>query len=57
MLDYTLLNAAAALVVGGVASDLRDGVSRARDLIAAGTPLEVLDRFIGATQRFAPVEA
>ncbi len=57
MLDYTLLNAAAALVVGGKAEDLRDGVSKGRELVTSGAPLQVLDRFIAVTQRFAAVEA
>jgi anthranilate phosphoribosyltransferase len=55
--DYTLLNSAAALVVGGAASDLAAGVARAREILASGMALDVLDRFIAATQRYAPVEA
>ncbi len=57
MFDYTLLNAAAALVVGGGAADLTAGVVRAREILLAGSALDVLDRFVSATQRFAPVEA
>ncbi len=34
--DAVLLNTAAALVVAGIASDLRDGVARARDSIGSG---------------------
>jgi anthranilate phosphoribosyltransferase len=57
MFDYTLLNAAAALVVGDVAADLAAGVQKARDILLSGSALRVLDRFISATQRYAPVEA
>jgi anthranilate phosphoribosyltransferase len=57
MLDYTLINAAGALVVGGAAADLKAGVAMARELVASGSPADVLDRFVAATQRFTPVEA
>ncbi len=57
MLDYTLLNAAAALVVGGKAVGLRDGVELARALVTSGAATIVLDRFIAVTQRLAPVGA
>jgi len=53
MLDYTLINAGGALVVGGVATDMRDGVARARELATSGAAASALDRFIAATQRLA----
>jgi len=56
MLDFTLLNAAAALVVGDVAGDLEEGVTRARALIESGSATRVLDSFIAATQRLAAIK-
>jgi len=56
MLDFTLLNSAAALVVGDVAGDLQEGVTRARSLIESGAATRVLDNFIAATQRLAAVK-
>ena len=55
MLDYTLMNAAAALMVGGVANGFADGVSRARELATSGAASAVLDKFIAATQQVASV--
>jgi anthranilate phosphoribosyltransferase len=55
--DYTILNAAAALVVGGATADLPTGVAKAREILTSGAAVTVLDRFVSATQRFAPVEA
>jgi anthranilate phosphoribosyltransferase len=55
MLDYTLINAAAALIVGGAASGFGDGVIRARALATSGAALAVLDRFIAATQRTSSI--
>jgi anthranilate phosphoribosyltransferase len=55
MLDYTLMNAAAALVVGGKAANLSEGVNRARAVAASGSPLNVLDRFVTLTQQLASV--
>jgi len=40
--DHTLINAAAALVVAGVAEDLRDGVDRAADAIDTGRAASTL---------------
>ena len=50
--DFTALNAAAALVVGGKASDLRTGIDQAEALIHAGMVTDVVDRFVTVTQRF-----
>jgi anthranilate phosphoribosyltransferase len=50
--DAVLLNAAAALVVAGTASDLRDGVARARESIdskAAATKLAALAKLTSET--------
>ena len=49
--DVTLLNAAAALVVGGKASGLKEGVSLAADSIDSGAALKVLDNLISFSQR------
>ncbi|CAO0803285.1 unnamed protein product [Mucor circinelloides] len=45
ILDFVLLNAAALLVVSGVASDFKDGVSKARDSIKSGKAKSVLEAF------------
>lgn len=49
--DFTALNAGLALVVGGNAKDPKDGLRRARDILASGQALEKLDAFVAATQR------
>lgn len=48
--DVVLLNAAAALLVGGVAEDLREGLSKAADSIDSGAALERLEALIAFTQ-------
>lgn len=45
ILDFVLLNAAALLVVSGIASDFKDGVSRARESIRSGKAKSVLESF------------
>ncbi|CAO3621171.1 unnamed protein product [Mucor hiemalis] len=45
ILDFVLLNAAALLVVSGIASDFKDGVSRARESICSGKAKSVLESF------------
>lgn len=45
ILDFVLLNAAALLVVSGIASDFKDGVSRARESISSGKAKSVLESF------------
>jgi anthranilate phosphoribosyltransferase len=42
--DAILLNAAAALVAAGVATDLREGLGRARDAVASGAASERLEQ-------------
>jgi anthranilate phosphoribosyltransferase len=47
--DLVLLNAAAALYVGGLAADLEAGVARAAEAIDSGAAAQVLERLIAAT--------
>jgi anthranilate phosphoribosyltransferase len=49
--DVVALNAAAALVVGGIAEDLHDGLQRARDSIDSGRAAGVLSRWIEVSNR------
>jgi anthranilate phosphoribosyltransferase len=55
--DVVRLNAAAALVVAGVAADLRDGAARAASAIDSGTAARVLDDLVRFTRLARPVEA
>lgn len=48
--DHTLLNAAAALVVAGIANDLADGVARSAKAIDTCAAAKVLDRLIEITR-------
>lgn len=50
ILDFVLLNAAALLVVGGIASDFKDGVAKARESIRSGSANKVLEAFRDMTQ-------
>ncbi|HEX7278449.1 MAG TPA: anthranilate phosphoribosyltransferase [Solirubrobacterales bacterium] len=47
--DLVLLNAAAALYVGGLAPDLEQGVARAAEAVDSGAAANVLERLIAAT--------
>ena len=47
--DLTLLNAAAAIYVGGLAADLGEGVAKAAEAIDSGGAGNVLERLIAAT--------
>lgn len=49
--DATVLNASAALVVAGIATDPRDGVARACEAIDGGAALETLDGWVAATSK------
>jgi anthranilate phosphoribosyltransferase len=49
--DVIVLNAGAAILVGGVAADLDDGVARAREAIDSGGARDVLARLVKATNR------
>jgi anthranilate phosphoribosyltransferase len=53
--DVVCLNAAAALVVGGVAADLRDGAARAAAAIDSGAAAGLLARLVDFTTRRAGV--
>ncbi len=46
-----LLNAGAAIYVGGLAEDLREGVRRAADAVASGAARDKLRQLIGASRR------
>jgi anthranilate phosphoribosyltransferase len=47
--NIVLLNAAAAIYVGGLAADLSDGVTKAASAIDSGAAANVLERLIAAT--------
>lgn len=47
--DIVLLNSAAALVVAGVAADLKDGITKARQAIDGGAAAAALDRLVRVT--------
>ncbi len=49
--DMALLNAAAALIVGGIAGDFREGLERARESIDSRSALEKLNGLIQFSQR------
>lgn len=49
--DAVLLNAGAALYIGGKADSMADGVKLARDLIDTGKAAETLDKFIEVSNR------
>jgi anthranilate phosphoribosyltransferase len=51
--DVVLLNAAAALIAGGLTDDLRDGVRLAADSIDSGAALAKLDTLIAYSQKLA----
>jgi anthranilate phosphoribosyltransferase len=47
--DLALLNAAAAIYVGGLAADLEEGIAKAAEAIDTGAAGNVLERLIAAT--------
>jgi anthranilate phosphoribosyltransferase len=51
--DVVVLNAAAAIVVAGLADDLAAGVRAAEESIDSGAAAERLARFVAATGRLA----
>jgi anthranilate phosphoribosyltransferase len=51
--DIVLLNAAAAIYVGGLAADLEDGVGKAAAVVDSGEGAALLERLIAATGRAA----
>jgi len=50
ILDFVLMNTAAALMVAGLASDLRTGVGVARDALASGKAKQVLADYVRLSQ-------
>ncbi|MGZ4190465.1 MAG: anthranilate phosphoribosyltransferase [Actinomycetota bacterium] len=52
--DAVTLNAAAALLVAGSASDLADGLARARESLDSGAAANALDRMRDVSQRVRP---
>ncbi|WP_206830417.1 anthranilate phosphoribosyltransferase [Alicyclobacillus fructus] len=54
--DIVLLNAGAALYVGGKAASVREGVALAEALLDDGRAADVLDAFIQGSRRLASVE-
>ncbi len=51
--DLLLLNAAAALVVGGKSANLADGIELAQQILDSGAAMQVLERYIRFTQEAA----
>ena len=51
--DIVVLNAAAALIVAGKASDLEDGVAKAQTAIDSGRAAQALDRLVAVTNEVA----
>ena len=45
VMDFVLMNAAALLVVAGVAADLKEGVAKARESIMSGKAWEAFEKF------------
>ena len=45
----SLLNAAAAILVGGGADDLKTGVEKAREAVSSGAASKVLERLVERT--------
>jgi anthranilate phosphoribosyltransferase len=55
--DIVVLNAAAALVVAGLANDLPAGVAAATSVIDEGRAAHVLDTFVKVSQQAAAEDA
>ena len=51
--EIVAYNAGAALYVAGVADDIADGITRARDAIASGAAMQRMQRFVATTRRLA----
>ena len=54
--DVVLLNASAALVVGGAAADLKEGIARGAKSIDSGAALSTLEALIAYSQRVTPTK-
>jgi anthranilate phosphoribosyltransferase len=52
--DAVALNAAAALLVGGAANDLAEGLARARESLDSGAAAKALDVMRDTSQRYRP---
>jgi anthranilate phosphoribosyltransferase len=52
--SLVLLNAGAALYVGGSAGSIADGVRRAGEAVESGAAAELLERFVAKTKELAP---
>jgi anthranilate phosphoribosyltransferase len=52
--DLAVLNAAAAILAGGGAETLADGVRAAREAIDSGAATDALERFVAQTRELAP---
>jgi anthranilate phosphoribosyltransferase len=52
--DLAVLNAGAAIYVGGGAESLQEGVRAAEEAIASGGATDALERFVARTQELAP---
>jgi anthranilate phosphoribosyltransferase len=52
--SLVVLNAGAALYVGGAAESIADGVRRAGDAVDSGAGAELLDRYVAKTKELAP---
>ena len=55
--NAVLLNAGAALLIAGVATDLREGVARAAAAIDSGAATERLAQLVAVSQRLGEAEA
>jgi anthranilate phosphoribosyltransferase len=51
--DVVLLNASAALLAAGVVDNLRDGITRAAEVIDSGAALAKLEALVACSQKFA----
>ena len=49
--NAVLMNAGAALYIGGKAESMKDGIALAAELIDSGKALETLERFIAVSNR------
>ncbi|HMD57952.1 MAG TPA: anthranilate phosphoribosyltransferase [Solirubrobacteraceae bacterium] len=56
-LDLALVNAGAAIYVGGRAQTIGEGVALAREVISDGRAAAALDRYVQVSKRLAPAEA
>jgi anthranilate phosphoribosyltransferase len=55
--DLALINAGAAIYVGGATASIAEGVELARTTLAQGDAAEALERYVQASQKYAPTGA